>query len=133
MFELLTQIEFRHPAFLLFGLLALPVYFRSKRPAGRVIFSSLTTLPRAGASWKTRLAWLPAAILALSVLLLSIALAGPRIPDRSSRVTRDGIAIMGGIGVNQHQGTAKANLPTQSWGGPTRKPTFQHSPGAGPT
>jgi Ca-activated chloride channel family protein len=59
-----------------------------------VIFSSLALLPRRERSWRSRFAWVPDALLALATLALVVALAGPRIGERNSRVNREGIAIM---------------------------------------
>ena len=68
---------------------------------GRVVFSSLRALPlrrrRPGAR---ALAWLPDALIVLAVIALAIALAGPRAGDKSSRVRRDGIAIMMAVDVS---------------------------------
>jgi Ca-activated chloride channel family protein len=94
MIELLEHIEFREPWFLLLGVLALPVFFLARRSPGRVVFSSLALLPARGASWRTRLAWLPDAGLALAALCMSVALAGPRAARGESHIRREGIAIM---------------------------------------
>jgi Ca-activated chloride channel homolog len=91
--NLLREINFAQPWFLLLVLLALPALWWSKRSAGRVVFSSLRVLPAGGHTWRTRLAWVPDALYALAVVSLAIALAGPRRGDKSSRVRRDGIAI----------------------------------------
>ena len=90
----LTSLEFREPLLLLLALLALPVYFLARRAPGRVIFSSFKVLPGGARSWRIRLAWLPDALLALAVIALTLALAGPRIGERFSRIEREGIAIM---------------------------------------
>lgn len=89
----LASLEFREPLLLLLALLALPVFLLARRAPGRVVFSSFRLLPRTR-SWRTRLAWVPDALLALAVLALAVALAGPRIGERFSRVQREGIAIM---------------------------------------
>lgn len=94
MIELLEHIEFREPWFLLLGLLALPVFFLARRSPGRVVFSSLALLPARAASWRTRLAWLPDAGLALAALCMTVALAGPRAARGESHIRREGIAIM---------------------------------------
>ena len=59
-----------------------------------MLFSSFDLLPSGGVSWRARLAWLPDAVLAVSLLALAVALAGPRIGERTSTVQREGIAIM---------------------------------------
>lgn len=86
-------IDFAQPWFLLGLLLVIPAVWWSQRSAGRVVFSSLRALPAGGHTWRTRLAWLPDALLGLAVISLVIGLAGPRAGDKSSRVRRDGIAI----------------------------------------
>ena len=90
----MTALEFREPLLLLLAALAVPLYLLARRPPGRVLYSSLTLLPASGGSWRTRLAWLPDALLALALLALVASLAGPRIGERHSRIQREGIAIM---------------------------------------
>ena len=92
--------EFAHPWFLLAALTALPALYWSRRASGRVVFSSLRALPHGGQTWRTRLAWLPDALHVLAVIGLAIALAGPRVGDRSSRVRREGIAIMMAVDIS---------------------------------
>jgi Ca-activated chloride channel family protein len=92
--------EFAHPYFLLAALAALPALYWSRRAAGRVVFSSLRALPHGGETWRTRLAWVPDALHVVAVIGLAIALAGPRKGDQSSRVRRDGIAIMMAVDVS---------------------------------
>jgi Ca-activated chloride channel family protein len=92
--DLALRLEFREPWFLLLGALALPVFLLARRSPGRVVFSSLGLLPARASSWRTRLAWLPDAGLALAVLGMSVALAGPRAARGESHIRREGIAIM---------------------------------------
>ena len=87
-------LEFREPWFLLILFAAIPIYFIAQRASGRVVFSSIATLPVAAQSLRARLAWLPSALFATCVALLVIALAGPRIEDRTRVVHGEGIAIM---------------------------------------
>ena len=89
----MSALEFREPALLLLVLLAIPVFLLARRAPGRILFSSLNLLPRAVAGWRSRLAWLPDALLALALVALVVALAGPRIGERVSRIQRDGIAV----------------------------------------
>lgn len=86
-------VEFAQPWFLLGVLLAIPAVWWSTRSAGRVVFSSLRALPAGGQTWRTRLAWMPDALVGLAIVALAIGLAGPRAGDRNSRIRRDGIAI----------------------------------------
>lgn len=90
----LTALEFQEPLYLLAALLALPVFLLARRSPGRVLFSSFQALPPSAKTWRTRLIWVPDLLLALAVVGLSIALAGPRIGERFSRVEKEGIAIM---------------------------------------
>lgn len=86
-------VELAHPSYLVAALAVIPIVLWSRRAAGRVVFSSLATLPH-GSTWRTQLAWLPDALLGLAALALAVALAGPRKGDEDHRVRRDGIAIM---------------------------------------
>ena len=94
------RVEPTHPWLVFVALLAIPAYLVSRRAAGRVVFSSLRALPLGGHTWRTRLAWLPDALIAVAVVALAIALSGPRAGDRSARVRRDGIAIMMAVDVS---------------------------------
>lgn len=89
-----VALEFREPLLLLLGLLAPLVFLLARRAPGHVLFSSFALLPRGHRGWRDRFAWLPDALLALAFLALVLALAGPRVGERVSRVQREGIAIM---------------------------------------
>lgn len=91
---MMGDLDFAHPWFLLAALLCVPALWWSRRSAGRVVFSSLRALPAGGHTWRTRIAWLPDALIALAVVAMAIALAGPRAGDKTTRIRRDGIAIM---------------------------------------
>ena len=93
-------VEFASPWLLLAALLAVPAVWWSMRSAGRVVFSSLRALPAGGDTWRTRLAWLPDVLIGVAIVALAIALAGPRKGDETSRVRRDGIAIMMAVDVS---------------------------------
>ncbi|MBA3398251.1 MAG: VWA domain-containing protein [Deltaproteobacteria bacterium] len=92
--------DFAHPWFLLAALLALPALWWSRRSAGRVVFSSLRALPLGGQTWRTRIAWMPDVMLALAVVALAIAIAGPRAGDKTSRIRREGIAVMMAVDIS---------------------------------
>ena len=94
MIDFFGALEFRQGWLLLLALLAVPVFVASFRPTARMIFSSLKALPNATATWRTRLSWVPDALLGLAAIGLAVALAGPRIANKSSKVRREGIAIM---------------------------------------
>jgi Ca-activated chloride channel family protein len=86
------RFELAHPWYLLAALSVIPLVWWSRRAAGRVTFSSLAALPST-ATWRTRLAWLPDALVGAATLCLAVALAGPRAGLEDSRIRRDGIAI----------------------------------------
>ena len=90
----MPALEFREPLLLLLALLAVPLFLLARHPSGRVLFSSFAVLPSVPGGWRARLAWLPDALLALALLALVLALAGPRVGERFSRIQREGIAIM---------------------------------------
>ena len=94
------MFEFAHPLFLIVALLAPLAVWWSMRSAGRVVFSSLRALPAGGKTWRTALAWVPDVLFGVAIVALAIALAGPRAGDKSSRVRRDGIAIMMAVDVS---------------------------------
>ncbi len=86
-------VELTQPWFLLALLLVIPALWWSRRASGRIVFSSLRALPAGGHTWRTRLAWVPDVLIALSVIGLAIGVAGPRKGDENSRERREGIAI----------------------------------------
>jgi Ca-activated chloride channel family protein len=129
--------EIPHPWFLVIALLALPAFWWSTRSAGRVVFSSLRALPAGGTTWRTELAWLPDALVALAVVAFAIALSGPRKGDQSSRVHDEGIGIVMAVDISgsmraqdladsKHPATCNYDAATD----PTRlgavKRTFEH-------
>jgi|TARA_B100000315_G_scaffold73405_1_gene66984 Ca-activated chloride channel family protein len=89
-----ATVEFRQPELLWLVLVAIPIFFLSNHAPGRLVFSSLALIPSQQRGLRERLAWLPDALLALAVVFLTVALAGPRIGERYSRIHREGIAIM---------------------------------------
>jgi Ca-activated chloride channel family protein len=94
------HVEPTHPWLVLVAVLAIPAYRLAQLSAGRVVFSSLRALPLGGHTWRTRLAWLPDALIAGGVVALAIALSGPRAGDQSARVRRDGIAVVMAVDVS---------------------------------
>jgi Ca-activated chloride channel family protein len=89
----MPEWELRDPLFLLVVLLAPFVYLLASRLPAAVRYSSLAPLGGAPHSLRTRLALLPALLLALAVAAMAVALAGPRTGDAITRVRREGIAI----------------------------------------
>jgi Ca-activated chloride channel family protein len=88
------MLQFREPWWLLSILVALPIYLGYRRSVGRVRFSSFAALPAHSATWRSRLAFVPDALIALGAVALAVALAGPRVGDRASKIQKRGIAIM---------------------------------------
>ncbi len=86
--------EFRDPLFLLSAMLAPMVYLLAARIPAFITYSSLGPPDDAPRSLRVRLARLPALLLALAALFLAVALAGPRTGDETTRVKREGIAIV---------------------------------------
>jgi Ca-activated chloride channel family protein len=86
--------ELRDPLFLAVGLLAPLVYALAARLVATVTFSSLSLPEAAPRSMRARLGDLPAALLALATVCLAVALAGPRSGDATTRIKREGIAVM---------------------------------------
>jgi len=87
--------DFRDPWFLLVALLAPIVYhlLAGRRP-GSIVYSALSLVDKAPGTWRSRLANLPALLIALAVVAMAVALAGPRTPDDETRVRREGIAVV---------------------------------------
>ena len=85
--------ELRDPLFLLLALLAPVVYRLASRLPSVLTYSSLDLMAGAPESLRSRAVVLPPMMLALSVVCLAIALAGPRTGDATSRLQREGIAI----------------------------------------
>lgn len=90
----LASWEFKDPWFLLLLPAAWLVYWLATRPTSTLTFSSLEFLQFTPVSWRQRLAKLPALLMSLAAILLVVALARPRTPQRATRVSREGIAIM---------------------------------------
>jgi Ca-activated chloride channel family protein len=96
----IAGVELANPWALLALLFAVPALLWASRGAGRVMFSSLRALPAGGRTWRTRIAWLPDALLALAVAALVIALAGPRAGDKNARIRREGIAAVMAVDIS---------------------------------
>jgi len=86
--------ELRDPLFLATGLFAPLVYMLAKRLPASLIYSSLSLADAAPRSLRARLSTLPAVLFAIATLCLAIAMAGPRTGDATTKIKRDGIAIM---------------------------------------
>ena len=90
----MTGWEFRDPLFLLIAVAAPFVFWAAARSTSTVRYSSLSLADRAPRSWRVRFSKLPAILMAVAVVSLAVALAGPRTPDAETKVSREGIAIM---------------------------------------
>ncbi|MCB9724376.1 MAG: VWA domain-containing protein [Spirochaetaceae bacterium] len=87
------HLELASPWLLALGLLAPLVYVQASRLPSSLGYSSLGLVSGARHSLRTRLLWLPPALLSFATLCLAVALAGPRTGDSVSEVKREGIAI----------------------------------------
>ena len=90
----LASVELREPWFLTLALLAPVMYRFAVRLPANLTYSSLVLPNQGPGSIRTRLTPVPAWLLSLSVVCLSIAMSGPRSGDSTSVVKREGIAIM---------------------------------------
>ncbi len=86
--------EFRDPLFLLAALVGPLVLWLAARLPSALRYSSLDLVDHVRRGWRVRLAKLPAVLMAIAVVCLAIALAGPRTPDAETKISREGIAIM---------------------------------------
>ncbi len=87
-------LELREPLFLAAALLSPLVYVLARKAPSSLTYSSLALVDGAPRSLRARLSFLPAALLALAALCLAVALAGPRSGDATTKVKREGIAIV---------------------------------------
>ncbi len=91
----MDNFEFRNVWCLLLLIPAIPLtFYLAKRPTATVRFSSLALVESATRSWRIRFSWVPTWLFIAGVACAIVALAGPRTSDRSTRIERDGIAIM---------------------------------------
>jgi Ca-activated chloride channel homolog len=88
------MLEWTHPWAFLLLVLAVPAWLLVARAPGRVLYSSLRVLPGHAHTWRTVLSWIPDACYAGAIVLLVIALAGPRRGEKDARIRREGIAIV---------------------------------------
>ncbi len=86
--------EFRDPWFLLAAMIAPLLWLLLRRSPGVIHYSSIAIPRKAPRSLRVRLSGLPALLLALAALSTAISLAGPRRGDATTRVSREGIAMM---------------------------------------
>ncbi|MFQ5655809.1 MAG: VWA domain-containing protein [Planctomycetota bacterium] len=90
----MSEWELRNPIFLWVAVIAPLVFLLAGRSPATVTYSSLELLKRAPRGLRARLARLPALLLALATCALAVALAGPRTGDATTRIHREGLAIL---------------------------------------
>lgn len=88
-----TDWELRTPLLLLTALAAPLVFWLASRASGSVTFSSLELWRGAPRSLRARLSTVPALLLALATVALAVGIAGPRVGDSTTKISREGIAI----------------------------------------
>ncbi len=87
--------QWTNPWLLLLALLVPPlVWWLVRQPRSALRFSATAGLGRLPAGRRTAALWGLALLRGAALLLLAVALAGPRWPDERTRVTTEGIAIM---------------------------------------
>lgn len=86
--------EFRDPWFLLLLPLAWVAFMLATRSSAAIGYSSVASVERMPKSLRLRLSKLPGLLWGLALIALIIGLARPRTPERETRVSRNGIAIM---------------------------------------
>lgn len=86
--------ELRDPWFLMLLPLALLAFWLAGRSRSSLTFSSLILVRGTSQSAKMWFAKVPSLLFGLATVALIIGLARPRTPERETRVSRDGIAIM---------------------------------------
>ena len=106
-------MEFREPLLLLLAVLAVPLYLLARRAPGRLVFSSLGILPGEAGGWRRRFAWVPDVMLCLALIAMVVALAGPRVGERFSRIHREGIGIMMVVDVSSSMRALDLSTPAR--------------------
>ncbi len=86
--------EFGNKWFLALLVFAPLVYWTASRPTSLLGFSSVELFAQTSRSWRQRLSLLPALLLTCAFVALVVSLARPRTPQRETKISRDGIAIM---------------------------------------
>ncbi len=87
-------LEFRDPWFLAAALLAPVIYALAAGGSSAVVYSDTALADAAPRSLRVRLVKLPAILLAVVAVLLAVAMAGPRSGDATTKIKREGIAII---------------------------------------
>lgn len=90
----MPEWEFKDPWFLVLLAFVPAIYWLATRSKSVLTYSSLALLSDTPRTLRQRLAKLPAVLMCLAAAALVVALARPRTPERETRVSRDGIAIM---------------------------------------
>lgn len=88
------MVQFANPGLLLLGLAVPPlIWWWLRRPRAAITYSDTRILSGLPTGKGRTARWAGAALRAAALLLLVIALAGPRWPDPGSRISTEGIAI----------------------------------------
>lgn len=88
------ELQLRDPWFLLIAILCLPIAWLMLRSKSSVAISSVSSVNGLPKSLRARTTFVPAVLMCLSIVLAAIALARPQTPDATSKISREGIAIM---------------------------------------
>ena len=86
--------EFRDPLFLLLGFFAPLVYWLAIRIPSSVTYSSLVLPDSARRTARVYFSQLPAVLLSIAALCIAFALAGPRTGDATTKIKKEGIALI---------------------------------------
>ena len=86
--------EFRDPLFLVLGVLSPLVYWLAIHIPSSVTYSSLALPDSAQRTARIYFSHLPAVLLSIAALCIAFALAGPRTGDATTKIKREGIALI---------------------------------------
>jgi Ca-activated chloride channel homolog len=91
-----AELSFQLPWALALLALLPPLMWWTSRPRRRpvIVFSSVQLVEPLPATWRTRLRWLPAALVWMSLACLIVAVARPRLGIGEVRTTATGVAMM---------------------------------------
>lgn len=88
------ELQFRDPWFLLIALLCLPVTWLMLRSKSSVAISSVNSFDELPKTLRARATFIPALLMCGAIVFAAIGLARPQTPDATSKISREGIAIM---------------------------------------
>ncbi|MEC9093867.1 MAG: VWA domain-containing protein [Planctomycetota bacterium] len=90
----MSEWQLGSPWFLLIALAVFPLSWMMRRSRSTLAFSSTTAFEGLSRTIRSRLSSLPNLLFLAAIVLLSIAMARPQTADDTSRVSREGVAIM---------------------------------------